>query len=193
VNLPVLSGSSFSSSSSPCSPRSSESSTSTSSIGFGDVLAHGWQEVNQGTRNIVQRQLNCCGWQGLEEFATNNEPIDDSCYERVTPSISGVVARVEESAMGGSTKRMKQSPCRDNLYEWFMGNKITWVTILASVAAIQVMCIGIAIYILTRVKKIKQRRSSRTVSKRKLYDSSSEGSESHEFRQKDSYNSMRKY
>lgn len=153
-------------------------------IGFGDVLAHGWTEVNQGTRNIVQRQLNCCGWQGLEEFATNNEPIDDSCYERVTPSISGVVARVLESNIAGSTKRMKQSPCRDNLYSWFMDNKITWVTILASVAAVQVMCIGIAIYILTRVKKIKQRRSSRTVSKRKLYDSSSEGSESHEFRQK---------
>ena len=35
-------------------------------------------------------------------------------------------------------------------------NKITWVTILATVAAIQVMCVGIAIYILQRVSKIRK-------------------------------------
>merc|ERR1719400_2329914 len=62
------------------------------SVGFQEVLEHGWREVNQGTRNIVQRHLGCCGWQGKDDFL-NNGPIDDSCYERVTPSISGVVAR----------------------------------------------------------------------------------------------------
>ena len=38
-------------------------------------------------------QLNCCGWEGLKDFAGNSEPIDDSCYEKVTPSVSGIVAR----------------------------------------------------------------------------------------------------
>jgi len=38
-------------------------------------------------------KLSCCGWEGLEEFANSNEPIDESCYERVTPSVSGIVAR----------------------------------------------------------------------------------------------------
>ena len=37
--------------------------------------------------------MSCCGWEGLEEFANSNEPIDESCYERVTPSVSGIVAR----------------------------------------------------------------------------------------------------
>ena len=53
----------------------------------------GWKEVNQETRNLVQTQLDCCGWQGLKDFAGNSDPIDDSCYEKVTPSVSGIVAR----------------------------------------------------------------------------------------------------
>ena len=28
-------------------------------------------------------QLNCCGWDGPKEFAYNNEPIDESCYEKL--------------------------------------------------------------------------------------------------------------
>ena len=48
--------------------------------------------------------------------------------------------------------------CGDELFEWFEANKITWVTILASIAALQVMCIGIAIYILSRIKRLKKLR-----------------------------------
>lgn len=149
--------------------------------GFGDILEHGWREVNQGTRNLVQKHLTCCGWEGLTDFANNNEPIDDSCYEKVTPSVSGIISRVDEEPNPGTTRRMKQSPCMDNLQAWFEENKITWVTILATVAAIQVMCVGIAIYILQRVSKLRKIRTSRTVSKRKLYDSSSEGSDDHKY------------
>ena len=38
-------------------------------------------------------QLECCGWEGVKEFAGTSQPIDDSCYERVTPTVSGIVAR----------------------------------------------------------------------------------------------------
>lgn len=148
------------------------------SISFDGILEQGWIEVNQGTRNLIQTHLSCCGWFGLEEFANNNEPIDESCYEKITPSVSGIVARIDEDTLNGSTRRMKQSSCHDNLAMWFQENKITWVTILAVIAAIQVMCIGIAVYILQRIRKLNKIRSSkRTVSKRKLYDSSSDGSD----------------
>jgi len=148
------------------------------SISFDDILENGWMEVNEGTRNLVQTHLSCCGWAGLEEFAKNNKPIDDSCYERVTSSVSGIVARIDGDPLNGSSRRMKQSPCHDKLSSWFQDNKITWVTILAIIVAIQVMCIGIAVYILQRVRKLnKIRKSARTASKRKLYDSSSDGSD----------------
>ena len=32
---------------------------------------------------ISELQLSCCGWRGLDEFR-NNEPIDESCYEKVS-------------------------------------------------------------------------------------------------------------
>jgi len=89
-----------------------------------------------------------------------------------------VNGRVEEETNNGQTRRMKQDPCKANLDTWFQENKITWVTILAVIAAIQVMCIGIAVYILQRIRKLnKIRAANRTVSKRKLYqDSSSDNS-----------------
>jgi len=144
--------------------------------GFGDVLQNGWYEVNQETRNLVQYHLECCGWKGLEEFATNNEPIDDSCYEKVAPTVSGIVSRIDTDPDDGTSRRMKQSPCMNNLGNWFQENKITWVTLLAVVAALQVLVAGIAIFILQRIRKLAavRPRTSRTFSQRKLYDSSSE-------------------
>jgi len=138
--------------------------------GLAEVLEQAWGEVNQGTRNIVQTALSCCGWRGLDEFA-NNEPIADSCYERITPNVSGILSRLEAESQAGATRRMKQEACRNHLYAWFQDNKIIWVTVLASIAAIQVMCIGIAVYILKRVSHM---RAARAASKRKLYDSSEE-------------------
>jgi len=143
---------------------------------FDDILQSGWQEVNQGTRNIIQQNLKCCGWQGPGEFAKepfSSVPIDDSCYEYLGQANSGVLARSEEQF---STKKMKSVPCGEQLAEWFEENKITWVTILASVAALQVMCVGIAIYILSRIKRQKKLRNSRTTSKKRLYDNSSDSS-----------------
>lgn len=148
---------------------------------FDDILQFGWQEVNQGTRNLIQKNLDCCGWDGPKEFAYNSEPIDDSCYVNLDQGNSGILSRPDADDLF-STKKMKQDACGPKLFGWFESNKITWVTILASVAALQVMCIGIAIYILSRIKRLKKLRSSRTASKKRLYDSSSDSSGGHDFR-----------
>lgn len=141
---------------------------------FDDILQFGWQEVNQGTRNIIQQNLDCCGWEGPKEFAYTSDPIDDSCYViGGGQANSGVLARSDDQF---STKKMKQDACGPKLFSWFEENKITWVTVLASVAALQVMCVGIAIYILSRIKRQKKLRKSRTTSKKRLYDNSSDSS-----------------
>ena len=46
----------------------------------------------------------------------------------------------------------------DNLLDWFEDNKIIWVTILAVLAAMEVMVTVIAAYILQKVKKIQKMR-----------------------------------
>merc|ERR1719471_2820033 len=108
------------------------------------------------------------------EFAGTSLPIDDSCYERVTPTLSGIVGAVDED----TTRRMKQHGCQERLLDWLEDNKIIWVTLLAVLASIQLMVTIIAVYIIQKVKKLNKMRKSRTVSKRRLYDSSSDGGHS---------------
>ena len=43
--------------------------------------------------NSKKIQLTGCGWEGLTDFSNHNEPIDDSCYDKVTPSVSGIISR----------------------------------------------------------------------------------------------------
>ena len=57
-----------------------------------------------------------------------------------------------------TTRRMKQNACQDRLLDWFEDNKIIWVTVLAALAAIQLMVSIIAIYIIQKVKKIAKMR-----------------------------------
>ena len=47
-----------------------------------------------------------------------------------------------------------QDGCNLRLDEWFEENKIAWVTTLASVVAVQLMSAAIALYMLSRVKRI---------------------------------------
>lgn len=62
-------------------------------------------------------QLNCCGWDGPKEFAYNNEPIDESCYEKHNgdgngDSANAIWASRRSDDVGGEnalpTKKMKQ-------------------------------------------------------------------------------------
>ena len=53
---------------------------------------------------------------------------------------------------------MKQEACQDRLLDWFEENKIIWVTVLAALAAIQLMVTIIAAYIIQKVKKISKMR-----------------------------------
>ena len=119
-----------------------------------DVLQLGWREVNQESKNIIQSQLECCGWEGVQEFAGTSLPIDDSCYERVTPTLSGIVGAADED----TTRRMKQHGCQERLLDWLEDNKIIWVTLLAVLASIQLMVTIIAVYIIQKVKKLNKMR-----------------------------------
>ena len=51
---------------------------------------------------------------------------------------------------------MKQNACQDKLLDWLEDNKIIWVTILAILAAIELMVTVIAVYIIQKVKKMEQ-------------------------------------
>ena len=100
--------------------------------------------------------MDCCGWNGRIDFKDNNDPIDESCYQTdARQSNSGVLGGGD---LGLPTPRppMIDEGCGPKLFDWFADNKITWVTVLACAAALQVMCVGIAVYIVKRVHKMKK-------------------------------------
>ena len=66
--------------------------------------------------------------------------------------------RVSREDGEDTTRRMKQEACQDRLLDWFEENKIIWVTLLAALAAIQLMVTIIAAYIIQKVKKISKMR-----------------------------------
>ena len=53
---------------------------------------------------------------------------------------------------------MKEDGCGEALVDWFRANKLVWASVLASIFALQFMAAGIAIYILSRVKKLRRLR-----------------------------------
>ncbi|XP_042230137.1 CD82 antigen-like [Homarus americanus] len=124
-----------------------------------DVLINGWAEVNQGTRNIVQTNFNCCGFYGPKEFAYTNYPLSNSCYD----TIQEVTKETFTDA-----HQLKQNGCGAPLKFWLDDNKAIWCSILAALGGLQLMCIILCIHIIHKLKdKAGYKRAS---DKRRLHD-----------------------
>ncbi|XP_018007849.1 CD82 antigen-like [Hyalella azteca] len=106
-----------------------------------DILVNGWAEVNQGTRNIVQGTLNCCGFYGPREFAYTSYPIDDSCYESV-----------EGDDISVAPLTLKQSGCGPLLQQWFTTNRAVWCSLLAGLGGLQLMSAILCLHIINKLK-----------------------------------------
>lgn len=104
------------------------------------VLEIAWMEVNQNARNVIQREFECCGFLGPEEFPPDSDPIDASCYR----------SNVEDG--------LHKVGCRDKLMDWMSMNKTIWVACLGSILAIQVVCVLLTVYVVSYSKR--ERRSS---------------------------------
>jgi len=135
-----------------------------------DILEHGWTELNQGTRNWVQTNMECCGFVGPQEFAYSTLPIDDSCYE--PPAIDSEedadmapnsLARLGQAT--GPQLRRKQEGCGLKLNDWFEDNKIGWVAALATIGAVEFLAAAVALFILRRLQANSR---PRTLSRRRL-------------------------
>nr|XP_053653238.1 tetraspanin-2A-like isoform X1 [Cherax quadricarinatus] len=124
-----------------------------------DILINGWAEVNQGTRNIIQNNFNCCGFYGPKEFAYTNYPISNSCYD--------TIQEVNQETFTNA-QQLKQGGCGVPLKYWLDDNKATWCSILAALGGLQLMCIVLCIHIIHKLKdKAGYKRAS---DKRRLHD-----------------------
>ncbi|XP_057370454.1 tetraspanin-18-like [Daphnia carinata] len=136
-----------------------------------DVVEHGWLELNQGTRNMIQSSMECCGFSGPQEFAYSTLPIDDSCYEphsdNSTDDDGSAIARADwdETTFTTPHMRLKQIGCGQKLHNWFEENKVGWVAGLATIGAVEFMAAAVALFILRRLQTSLR---PRTLSRRRL-------------------------
>ncbi|KAG8185200.1 hypothetical protein JTE90_025872 [Oedothorax gibbosus] len=116
-----------------------------------DVLENGWKEVNENTKNIVQDQLNCCGFLGPEEFTVNTEPIHESCYTKLTPGSSNATTLTE-------VRKLNRVGCKEKLLEWLYINRFAWIGSLGGVLLFQVASVLFAVFLINQLGR--SRRSS---------------------------------
>ncbi|XP_043215683.1 tetraspanin-9-like [Amphibalanus amphitrite] len=126
-----------------------------------DMLRVSWNEINQDTRNFVQKSLECCGFTGPKEFAYTDSLLDSTCYEETPPE--GVYTSETRSV-----QELRQDGCGPLLQSWLETNKVTWVPALACLAGLQILTLCITIYVIKR--KRKSHRGSRSSSTRQLHD-----------------------
>ncbi|KFM56996.1 hypothetical protein X975_25590, partial [Stegodyphus mimosarum] len=115
-----------------------------------DVLENGWKEVNENTRNIIQDQLHCCGFQGPQDFSGITDPIHESCYTKLTPGSSNSTAT--------EVRKLNRVGCKERLLEWFYTNKYIWISTLGGVLLFQVASVLFAVYLINQLGR--SRRSS---------------------------------
>ena len=84
------------------------------------------------------------------ENATDNTLAFDRSDQVLIEALSNVAAVC--------VQRTQLMASQDQLLDWFEANKIIWVTVLAALAAIQLMVTIIAVYIIQKVKKIAKMR-----------------------------------
>ncbi|XP_065571891.1 tetraspanin-15-like isoform X3 [Artemia franciscana] len=60
-----------------------------------DIIEHGWAEINQGTRNLIQTKLECCGYDRSTDEAMSRQ---DSCFPEVHSTEGSIGAEPKETA-----------------------------------------------------------------------------------------------
>jgi len=135
-----------------------------------ELLQHGWKEVNQGTRNIIQRHFECCGFTGPTDFAFNNLLIDQTCYTPMPEEANTTLTNTTSEVSINSVKtQLKQVGCGPKLTTWLEDNKVTWVPVLACIGGLQLFSAAISFFILKKIAG-DGKTSSRSSSRRYLHD-----------------------
>ncbi|KAH9363833.1 hypothetical protein HPB48_007947 [Haemaphysalis longicornis] len=87
---------------------------------------------------------------GPKEFASNNNPIDETCYR--------LVGETEDVSIK-EIRRIKRAACKEKLVDFFYKHKIIWISSLGVVLLLQVTAILLSVYLIN-AKKREMRESS---------------------------------
>lgn len=118
-----------------------------------DITARGWNETNQVTRNVIQEQLQCCGWNGPRDFMYGKR-IVDSCYVVSAPSNLSSLMPIERVGLEGvpqsDHRRLSDVGCKDVLIDWMQKNKLILIASFGGLLLIQVFTVLLTVSVVNR-------------------------------------------
>ncbi|KAK3580982.1 hypothetical protein CHS0354_007014 [Potamilus streckersoni] len=98
-----------------------------------DISKHLWNEINDGLRNKIQTDLQCCAFSNITaEFNVKPPP---SCYKD-----------------NNNASSMYVSSCKDKMEVWVKGNIPIWASIIAVAAFIQILSTTLSCLLLTKIQ-----------------------------------------
>ncbi|XP_067677775.1 tetraspanin-8-like [Haliotis asinina] len=97
----------------------------------------GWADFNTETKNFLQRELKCCGFNSATEYGSNVAQYPDSCFS-------------DPSTKTGASQH--NAACWAKINEWLDTNMPIWAGTLGAVALVQIISLILAIVIVSRVK-----------------------------------------
>ncbi|XP_041359155.1 CD63 antigen-like [Gigantopelta aegis] len=101
----------------------------------------GWNEFNQETRNFLQTQLQCCGFDNYTSYNATLDTLVDSCFK--LPDSGTVVTKTNTTLL--------QDGCYIKITGWLNSNIPKWASVAAAVAFVQILCLVSSCLVLNRV------------------------------------------
>ncbi|XP_046372496.2 tetraspanin-8-like [Haliotis rufescens] len=113
----------------------------------------GWTDFNTDTKNFLQTELKCCGFNSASEYGSTVADYPDSCFS-------------DPSSKTGASQH--NAVCWTKINEWLDSNMAIWAGTLGGVALVQIVSLILAIVMLSKVKK--SRKVSSTSSNGQAWD-----------------------
>ncbi|KAH7645292.1 hypothetical protein HUG17_0830 [Dermatophagoides farinae] len=114
-------------------------------VSISNIVDQGWKEMNNQSKNFIQKELKCCGLTGLSEFASKLDPIDQSCYYQRQMETD---SKYKFSSSSLSSYEPYRTGCKQKLIDWLRKQRKIFIISTCLLLAIQILSIILMLILL---------------------------------------------
>ncbi|XP_046918445.2 uncharacterized protein LOC124498697 [Dermatophagoides farinae] len=119
-------------------------------VSISNIVDQGWKEMNNQSKNFIQKELKCCGLTGLSEFASKLDPIDQSCYYQRQMETD---SKYKFSSSSLSSYEPYRTGCKQKLIDWLRKQRKIFIISTCLLLAIQILSIILMLILLKLLQK----------------------------------------